>query len=130
MKRKLMIAAMALVFVGVMIRHGATQRANKVDLFMRAKLVQAQQAMEGLVLEDLQLVAKSAQEMSLLSQDASWQVLQTTEYMRRSEEFRRSADALKEAARQKNLDGATLAYIDVTLKCVECHKFVRTTKPK
>jgi cytochrome c556 len=51
--------------------------------------------------------------------------LQTPEYSQRSAEFRRAADALTEAARKRNLDGATLAYVDVTTKCVSCHKYVR-----
>jgi cytochrome c556 len=55
-------------------------------------------------------------------------VLQTPEYHDRSMEFRRSADAMTEAARKKNLEGAALAYVDVTMKCVACHKYVRQVK--
>lgn len=105
-----------------------TQRTDNVKEFMRAKLTHSQKVLEGLTTEDFEAVAKHSQEMSLLSQAASWQVLQTPEYMQRSTEFRRSTDALTEAAKNKNLDGATLAYVDVTMKCVECHKYVRRVR--
>ena len=32
---------------------------------------------------------------------------------------------MTEAARKKNLDGAVLAYVDLTMKCINCHKYVR-----
>ncbi len=101
------------------------QEANKVSEFMRAKLTPSQRVLEGLTIEDFDLIAKHAQEMSLLSQAATWQVLQTAEYRDRSTEFRRSADALSEAAKKKNLEAAALAFVDVTMKCVNCHKYVR-----
>jgi len=104
------------------------QDANKVGDFMRAKLTHSQRVLEGLVKQDFDAIAKHAQEMSLLSQASNWQVLQTPEYRERSTEFRRSVDSLTEAAKKKNLDGAALAYVEVTMKCVTCHKYVRQVK--
>jgi hypothetical protein len=63
--------------------------------------------------------------MSLLSQATAWKVYQTPEYMRRSLEFRHRLEDLTTAAKKGNLDGATLAYVDVTMKCVDCHRYVR-----
>ncbi len=102
----------------------ARQR-DEVSEFMRLKLDHSQRVLEGLALEDFQMLAKHSQEISLLSQASSWRVLQTPEYLQYSAEFRRTADALTEAARNKNLDGAALRYVDLTLKCVNCHKYVR-----
>ena len=31
-------------------------------------------------------------------------------------------------AKAKNLDGATLAYVRLTMNCIECHKYVRDHK--
>lgn len=98
---------------------------NQVRDFMRKKLVHSQNVLEGLTMENWDQVTRHAQQLSLLSQAAAWQVLQTPEYAQRSTEFRRAADALTEAARKHNLDGATLAYLEVTSKCVSCHKYVR-----
>lgn len=104
------------------------QEADKVAIFMKAKLEHSQKVLEGLTMQDFDLIAKHSQEMALLSQASTWQVLQTPEYHDRSVEFRRSVDALTEAARKKNLEGAALAYVDATMKCVSCHKYVRKVK--
>jgi cytochrome c556 len=96
-----------------------------VAVFMRAKLGHADKVLEGLAVEDFEMIERAAQELSLASLDSNWQVLQTEDYVRQSAEFRRSCDALKKAAQEKNLDGATLAWLEVTLKCVQCHKYVR-----
>lgn len=101
------------------------EQPNKVSKFMRAKLGHSQKVLEGLAIDDLELVAKNAQDLSLLSLEAGWQVLQTEDYQQQSREFRRAADALKDAAKKQNLDGAALAYVDVTMKCITCHKYVR-----
>lgn len=137
--RRLLVATLSVAAVGVALSGAMSnmtssstnvqaQEPNKVSEFMRAKLNHSQRVLEGLAVEDFDLIAKNAQELSLLSQATTWQVLQTAEYRERSTEFRRSADALSEAARKKNLEGAALAYVDVTMKCVNCHKYVRQVR--
>lgn len=101
------------------------QIRESVKVFMRPKLAHAQNVLEGLSLEQYEVISREAQALSLLSREAEWQVLQTAEYLHFSGEFRRAADAMHAAAEKKNLDAATLAYISMTLKCVECHKYVR-----
>jgi hypothetical protein len=103
-------------------------KADAVADFMRAKLGHSQRVLEGLSLEDYDLIARGAQELALASQASSWQVLQTEEYARQSGEFRRSCDSLRNAAKAKNLDGAALAWMEVTMKCIQCHKYVRDQK--
>jgi len=98
---------------------------DQVAGFMRAKLAHSQNVLEGLTVEDFDLIDKGAQQLSLASDDASWQVLQTEDYARQSADFRRSCDSLRKAAKAKNLDGAALACMEVTMKCVQCHKYVR-----
>lgn len=110
------------------IRSQDAKPPNKVDEFMRAKLLHSQKVLEALTTEDFDQIAKHSQEMSLLSQAATWQVLQTPEYRDRSTEFRRAVDMMTEAARKKNLEAAALAYVDVTMKCVSCHKYVRQVR--
>ncbi|MFM8708091.1 MAG: hypothetical protein ACKOHK_08410, partial [Planctomycetia bacterium] len=66
--------------------------------------------------------------LALASQASSWQVLQTEEYARQSAEFRRSCESLRTAGRERNIDAAVLAWLDVTMKCVQCHKYVRSAE--
>ena len=103
-------------------------KPNDVSIFMRAKLGHAQLVMEGLALADYDLIARGSHDLALASQASSWQVLQTEEYARQSSEFRRSCDSLRNAAKAKNLDGAALAWMEVTMKCIQCHKYVRDQK--
>lgn len=98
---------------------------NQVADFMQLKLQHAQDLFEGLAREDFDQMAKESQELSLLSQAARWNVLQTEEYLQQSGEFRRTADALTKAAKEKDLDAAAIRYVELSMKCVHCHKYVR-----
>ena len=96
--------------------------------FMERKLEASREIVAGLALEDYNKISKSAQDLMLLSHEADWNVLQTDTYLRMSGEFRGSAERLRDSANAKNLDGSTLAYFEVTLNCVRCHKYVRQNK--
>jgi len=99
--------------------------ADRVGVFMRAKLTHSQHVLEGLAVGDFALIARGAHDLSLASQDSNWQVLQTEDYVRQSAEFRRSCDTLRGAAEAKNADAALVAWMDVTMKCVRCHRSLR-----
>ena len=93
--------------------------------FMRKKLSASRDIVEGLATEDYQQIAQNAQDLMLLSQESGWNIIQSDEYLRMSSEFRNSAERLRDNAKDKSLDGATLAYFEVTLSCVRCHKYIR-----
>jgi hypothetical protein len=114
--------------VGAVTKSAWSQRPADVRDFMRAKLSHSQSVLDGLAREDYGVIANHAQKLSLLSQAANWQVLQTPEYLRHSTDFRKSAEMLLKAAQDENLDGAALSYVAVTLKCVSCHKYVRSVR--
>jgi len=127
--KKHVLARFAAVLVPLFIvALGSGEQIRPTRDFMQLKLDHSQKILEGLVREDFEAMAKHSQELSLLSIDASWQVLQTAEYAQQSLEFRRAADALTAAAKKKNLEGAALGYVDVTMKCVNCHKYVRSVR--
>ena len=102
--------------------------AEETETLMQAKLEHSKSLLEGLATGDFAQLEKSASALTLLSLETDWNVIQTGEYRRLSEDFRRSTKSLKEMATAKNLDGATLAYVGVTMKCVECHKYVRSVR--
>jgi hypothetical protein len=119
---------LALCGICVAVGQTTTPKADASHNFMRAKLEHSQKVLEGLAIDDLPLVAKHSEEMSLLSKATNWQVLRTPEYVQRSKEFQRAAEAVASAAKKKNLDGAALAYLDLTMKCIDCHKYVRNVR--
>jgi hypothetical protein len=93
--------------------------------FMQLKLKAAQQALNGLAVADFGMVETSGRDLARLSRKAEFQLMRTPAYERHSDEFRRSAEAMADAAHGKNLDGAALAYVQLTLACVSCHKHLR-----
>lgn len=98
--------------------------------FMQRKLDSSVAIVKGLAVEDFDLISKSGQDLLLLSHEADWNVYQTQDYLAMSRDFRGSAQRLRDTANAKNLDGATLAYFEVTLNCVRCHKYVRQSHPR
>lgn len=82
--------------------------------------------LEALALEDFDSLSRNAQALSLLSLESNWQVLTTEEYLKQSADFRRSLELIRTAAKDKNIDRAALGYVDVTIRCVECHKYLRS----
>ncbi len=93
--------------------------------FMKRKLDAARDIVSGLASEDYAKIGDSAQALSLLSYESDWNVLQTEAYLRLSSEFRGATQRLRDQADERNMDGATLAYFEVTLNCVRCHKYLR-----
>jgi cytochrome c556 len=125
------LAARGVVLVALASVMSLTAQASaedKLAAFMKAKLEHSEKVLEGLAREDYDLIAKHSTAISLLCEDELWSVLQTPEYVERSKEFRRSVYAITEAARKKNLEAAAFAYVDSTMKCVSCHKYVRQTR--
>jgi len=98
---------------------------QKERTFMRAKLTHTQKILEGLVAEDFEVIVTHSQKMNLLTRALEWQMLEAAEYTQHSTDFRRSLDKLTEEAKKNNLDGSALAYIDITIKCFQCHEYVR-----
>jgi hypothetical protein len=119
---------MALLAVAVVWPVSAQPKPGKISDFMRQKLGYSQRVLEGLALEDYSAIADNAHALNVLSEMADWRVLPGTEYVAHSSEFQRITNELAVQANRKNLDGATLAYVQLTLNCVKCHKHVRAVR--
>ena len=119
-----MVLAVA-VLTGVLAARGKAEQGTDVDDIMQAKLLASQGLLAALAIEDYEEITRNAQQLSILMLDADWQVLQTEDYIRYSGDFRRAAQAVTEAGRNENLDAAVLGYIELTLTCVACHRYVR-----
>ncbi|HXG08220.1 MAG TPA: hypothetical protein VNK04_00360 [Gemmataceae bacterium] len=102
--------------------------AKDLSDLMKRKLEHSQKVLEGVALNDFNKIAKHADELIFISKRAEWKVLKTPQYELHSNEFRRTAEELVQKAKDKNLDGAALAYVDLTLTCVKCHKHVREVR--
>jgi len=107
---------------------GHDAEPTKVEKIMRLKLKHAQTVLEGLATKDFKKMQKSADELLFLTREAEWKVLHTPDYENHSNEFRRNVQDLLKNAKDENLDGCALAYMDMTLSCVKCHKHVREVR--
>jgi cytochrome c556 len=125
MRSRVLAVVLVLAAIGLGTALAQTRRSRATKEFMRDKLELSQKVLEGLAMEDYDLISAKAQKLSAMSREAPWQVFENPDYAQHSITFRRNADSLVRAAREKNLDAATLAYVRMTMSCVDCHKFVR-----
>ncbi len=96
--------------------------------FMREKLEYSKMVLEGLTMEDYAGISKNAKALKRLSEAAEWEVPtipNAGDYVVFTSEFQRLADEMDKKAKDKNIDGAMLAYLRLTMNCVNCHKYVR-----
>jgi cytochrome c556 len=96
---------------------------------MQVKLKRAQALLEALAKEDYMHLEESATSLVRISKATEFlRAYKTEEYEFQTRVFQRSAEAIVEKAKAKNIDGATLAYMDMTLSCVACHNHFRGKK--
>lgn len=133
MPKKLLLATIATVLGGFSAYFNYVQDEAKIEKsqsgFMEQKLDYSREIVAGLATEDFERIGKAAQGMMLLSHEADWNVATTPEYLKASSDFRDTTARLRDVSHNKNLDGATLAYFEVTLNCVRCHKQLRHRAP-
>ncbi|GIW83074.1 MAG: hypothetical protein KatS3mg105_4881 [Gemmatales bacterium] len=101
---------------------------DETAVLMKQKLKHSQKVLEGLALGNFDEIAEHSRELIEVSKKAQWRVIKTPEYVMWSNEFRRHAEDLIEKAKQKNIDGVTLSYLNLTMTCVRCHKYVREVR--
>ena len=122
------LAGLALAATFLAVRAQEPKRAPSRAEFMQLKLEYSKKVLEGLTLENYETIVKNAQALKRLSEAAEWEVPtipNAGEYVVFTSEFQRLTDELVKKARDRNIDGATLAYLRLTMNCVNCHKYVR-----
>jgi hypothetical protein len=92
---------------------------------MAEKLKHAQRLLDGLTTNDFTKIAASADALMLISKAAEFTAVKTPRYEVHTNNFRRALEEIAKKAKAKNLDGATLGYVDMTLTCVRCHQSTR-----
>ena len=142
MKRILVLAVPVCAIVLSMMRlygnpaEQSGKSGKELRIFMQLKLDHTKGILEGLATEDYEQIAKGAQALNALSLQSSWNTHTTLEYLDHSGDFRRALNVITKAAHEENLDRAALGYVNLTVQCIECHRYLRhkqaadTTKPK
>ena len=92
---------------------------------MQRKLAYSHRALEALAKKDFKELDKAADGLIECVKDLTWKINETERYLVYTNDFLRRAEGLKKAAKDKNIDAAALAYVDMTLTCVKCHNYLR-----
>jgi hypothetical protein len=93
--------------------------------FMRAKMMYSSNILQGLTNHDFEAVEESANEIVGLTRAEAWLVVKDEAYQEMSEDLRVAAERLKKSAKEKNVEGSTLRFFDMTIKCIDCHEHIR-----
>jgi hypothetical protein len=106
----------------------AAEEASKVQALMQEKLEHSHRVLEAIAQSDFDQIARHANALVVLSKKAEWRVMQTPRYLQYSEDFQQAAEGLARNARDRNLEAATLSYVDMTLSCTRCHNYIRQVR--
>lgn len=93
--------------------------------FMEGKLIYSQKVLEGLCTENFGLIKSNAEKMRVMLDDKHFPDYKKETYKAYRVKFQKNAQALHDAATNRDLEGAAQAYHQVTTSCIECHKWVR-----
>ena len=131
------LALIATSAIALTASHGRGQQKDKPDspaqpneaMVMQVKLQRSQTLLGALAKEDYKTLAENAESLVRISDSTAFlRAYKTGEYEFQAQVFKRTAMALAAKAKDKNLDGATLAYSEMTISCVRCHAYFRDKK--
>jgi cytochrome c556 len=134
MKNYLIVLAAAALLLGALSvcpSRGQEQKPSeqeKASVWMKKKLEFSQNILAGLTESDFDKVRANAEAMRFLGYLEKWARADRPDYKKQVVFFDFANQELIRQAKEKNLDGATLAYNQLTVSCVQCHKIVRGAK--
>jgi len=114
----------AVVVIAVTLGSELQAQTVALNRVMRQKLADAQGVLAAVVTSNWAELERRSKELAAATNDPAWLVLKTPEYSRQSEAFVRAANDLLDAAARRDQEGAPLAYVALTMRCVQCHRYV------
>ena len=98
---------------------------KSVKELMGRKLEHSQKLLAALVTNKLEEAGQQAEAIIKVRKEDAWMMYKTKDYDMWSNEFDGAAQKMIKAAKDKNLDVAKLAYLEMTMTCFHCHAYVR-----
>jgi hypothetical protein len=102
----------------------AAQASGELDRLMRRKLDHSQAILAAVVTSNWTELQRHSKALIALTDEPAWTVLKTPEYATQSAAFVRAAQELVDDAARRDLDATPVAYMSLTLRCVQCHRYV------
>lgn len=109
---------------------GAGGGDQPVSFWMKKKLDYSQNILAGIATADFDQIVENAQAMRKLSSVEGFIRGRTPGYRTQLHIFEESADEIIRQAKKDNVEGAALAFTQMTTSCVNCHKQLRAEGQK
>ena len=122
LRQRLVWGAAVSVTTGVAAALVLSAQTSALDRLMRQKLDHSQALLAAVVTSNWGDLQRHSQALIALTGDPAWIVMKTPEYATQSEAFIRAARDLVDAANRRDLNEAPVAYMSMTLRCVQCHR--------
>lgn len=110
---------------GIVVFAGEPAAGPSLRDIMRFKLHYAQGVLEGIATENFPLVATNSARLAQLARSTDWKARTTPDYERFTADFLRQTESLRKAAQNRNAEAAAVAYFQLTVSCVNCHRHLR-----
>jgi hypothetical protein len=104
------------------------EKGKVPSVWMKVKLKSTENILRGLTLGDFDLVEENALRMNAFSRLEQVVHGRDAEYQTQLKFFSHANQELARQAKKKNLEGATLAFVQLTTSCFNCHRAVRDHK--
>jgi hypothetical protein len=131
MRKRLVMAILGGSVLGGVLWVGGAQRERGLSPsqeIMWRKLDLSHETLDALALDDFEAIVAYSDDLEAMSRAEAWTTLSSLSdsqpYLSESAQFRRAARELGDAARAKDSERAALAYVDLTLRCVRCHRLL------
>jgi hypothetical protein len=102
----------------------STAQTTALNRVMRQKLELSQGMLAAVVTSNWADLERRSEALARITNDPAWMVLNSPEYAKQSQAFLRATQDLVDAAKRRDLEAAPLAYVSLTLSCVQCHRYV------
>jgi hypothetical protein len=124
MRRIILSSSLAILILGLATVTGS-QESDPVEKVMELKLDYTHKVLENIIKQDFIKLEELSFQLVVLTGTEDWKVIRTEEYNRYTADFVGAVEALKEAREHRDINESAKAYNDMTLSCVQCHKYVR-----
>ena len=100
------------------------KESDEESVVMKQKLRHTHALLTSLAREDFPGLENNAQDLRRIAHQ-QWEANPTPEYRAQLQVFWTILDAIETGAQRKDIEETTLAYMQMTLSCVKCHKVIR-----
>lgn len=106
----------------------STDKNQPTSFWMQKKLEFSKNILAGISTADFDKIVENGEAMRKLSAIEGFIRGRTPDYRAQLEIFEESAGEIIRQAKKDNLEGASLAFTQLTISCVNCHKQLRESK--